>query len=42
MVRLHIHVAARDGDLATLRRELADRVTPNARDSEGLQPLHFL
>ena len=43
MVLLAIHVAARDGDLVALRRELAEGVSPNAPTRpHGLKPLHLL
>ena len=43
MVLLAIHVAARDGDLVALRRELANGVSPNAPTRHhGLSPLHLL
>ena len=43
MVLLAIHVAARDGDLVALRRELAKGVSPNAPTRHhGLKPLHLL
>ena len=43
MVLLAIHVAARDGDLVALRRELAKGVSPNAPTRHhGLSPLHLL
>ena len=43
MVLLAIHVAARDGDLVALRRELANGVSPNAPTRHhGLKPLHLL
>ena len=42
MVLLAIHVAARDGDLVALRRELANGVSPNAPTRHhGLSPLHL-
>ena len=43
MVLLAIHVAARDGDLVAMRRELAQGVSPNAPTRHhGLKPLHLL
>ena len=42
MVLLAIHVAARDGDLVAMRRELAQGVSPNAPTRHhGLSPLHL-
>ena len=40
---LPIHKAAHDGDVAALRRELDDGVSPDAVDStHGFAPLHYL
>ena len=39
MVLLAIHVAARDGDLVALRRELANGVSPNAPMNPSLYPI---
>ena len=36
------HEAARRADVAALRRELAKGVSPNALDSDGWTPLHYL
>ena len=37
-----IHDAAQDGDVAALRRELDDGVSPNALDRCGWTPLHYV
>ena len=37
-----IHEAAQNGDAEALGRELASGVSPNALDSDGQTPLHYL